>query len=148
MNLFREVLALVLLLCVTACSPAATPTLPETPLPVATGTTAAPTQTAVLDPTAETPPSGGGGGTGASQETIDQALAEVSNTTGVPVGELQVTAVEVVDFPNSALGCPMPDQMYLDVITPGYRIEVQAGEDLFDVGSTLDGSTMVVCPRS
>lgn len=108
-------------------------------------------ETPIVDPTPAAPPSGnagGGGGIGVSQALIDQALAEVSKNTGIPVAELEVTATEAVEWPSSALGCPMPGQMYLDVITPGFRIEVRAGEELFDVGTNLDGSALALCPRS
>ncbi len=117
--------------------------------PVATAIPA--TETAVLDPTPAAPPSGdagGGGANGVAQPLIDLALAEVANTTGIPVEELEVTATEAVEWPSSALGCPMPGQMYLDVITPGFRIEVQAGDERFDVGTNVDGSAIVVCPRA
>jgi hypothetical protein len=110
-----------------------------------------PTQTTVLDPTPAAPPSGnagGGGATGVNQPLIDQALAEVSATTGIPLEELEIVTTEAVEWPSSALGCPMPGQMYLDVITPGFRIEVRAGDELFDVGTNLDGSAFVVCPRN
>lgn len=144
-------LLLIALLFLVACGtvqPVSSPT-PDTIAPAATES--APTQTPVLDPTPEAPPSGnagGGGGSGVSQGIIDQALAEVATTTGLPVEELEVTAAEAVEWPSSALGCPMPGQAYLDVITPGFRIEVRAGDELFDVGTTLDGSAMAVCPRA
>lgn len=114
-----------------------------TPLP--------PTPTTVLDPTPAEPPSGnagGGGANGVEQAIVDLALAQVATTTGLPVEELEVTATEAVEWPSSALGCPMPGQAYLDVITPGYRIEVRAGDELFDVGTNLDGSAVAVCPRA
>ena len=29
------------------------------------------------------------------------------------------------DWPDSSLGCPRPDEFYLQVITPGYQIQVR-----------------------
>lgn len=114
-------------------------------------TPAVSTQVPVLDPTPAAPPSGdagAGGATGVAQPLVTEALAQVSKTTGIPIEELEITATEAVEWPNSALGCPTPGQMYLDVITPGFRIEIRAGDELFDVGTNLDGTAIAVCPRS
>lgn len=103
--------------------------------------------TSIPDPTPAAPPSGNAGGLGVSDAILEQALAQVAAQTGLPVEQLEVTATETVEWASSALGCPMPGQMYLDVITPGYRVEVRAGDELFDVGTNLDGSAFAVCPR-
>jgi hypothetical protein len=139
MKTIRKIVVALLMLALAACG---------TVQAVPTATVVALTQTPVLDPTPAAPPSGDAGGLGVSDAIIEQALAEVSQVTGVPAGDLEVTATETVEWSSSALGCPMPGQAYLDVITPGYRIEVRAGEELFDVGTNIDGTAFAVCPRA
>lgn len=53
-----------------------------------------------------------------------QALADEKD---VALAEVELVDVEPVVWPNSALGCPQPDAMYLQVLTPGYRVTVSAG---------------------
>jgi hypothetical protein len=45
----------------------------------------------------------------------------------LPADEIVVLAVEEVTWPNSGLGCPKPGMMYAQVLTPGYRVTLQAG---------------------
>jgi hypothetical protein len=37
-----------------------------------------------------------------------------------------LVASEATEWPDSGLGCPSPDALYLTVITPGYRITLEA----------------------
>lgn len=57
-------------------------------------------------------------------ERARQALAE---RLGLAQDEVTVSSVESVTWPDSALGCPAPDMMYLQVLTPGYRIVLEVG---------------------
>jgi len=43
---------------------------------------------------------------------------------GLAPDEVVVTGIEAVTWPDSSLGCGQPDQMYLQVLTPGYRISL------------------------
>ena len=54
---------------------------------------------------------------------IEQDLAEQLN---IKTDQIQVVSVEAVEWPDASLGCPKPGMMYAQVITPGYRIELQA----------------------
>ena len=63
------------------------------------------------------------------------------------VDESQITLVraEAVDWPDSSLGCPQPGMMYLQVITPGYRLVLAAGGVSVEY-HTDAGGRFVVCP--
>jgi hypothetical protein len=41
---------------------------------------------------------------------------------------LHILAVEAVNWPDAALGCPQPDMIYAAVITPGYRVVIATAD--------------------
>ena len=63
------------------------------------------------------------------------------------LAEAQITLVraEAVDWPDSSLGCPQPGMMYLQVVTPGYRLVLAAGGVSTEY-HTDAGGRFVVCP--
>ncbi len=75
----------------------------------------------------------------AAQPAVDAAVAEFAASAGVDTSEVQVVAVEPVTWPDSSLGCPQPGQSYLQVITPGFKVTLEAGEERA-VYHTNDGS--------
>ena len=54
---------------------------------------------------------------------IEQDLAEQLN---IETDQIQIVSVEAVEWPDASLGCPQPGMMYAQMITPGYRVELQA----------------------
>ncbi len=59
---------------------------------------------------------------------------------------LGVVDVEPVEWSDSALGCPQPGMMYMQVITPGFRVTLeQAGQRY--VLHTDGGRRAVHCPQ-
>jgi hypothetical protein len=63
----------------------------------------------------------------------DPARAMASRTSqdlaerlGIDVSAVEVVEVVGMDWPDSSVGCPDPDMGYLTVITPGYRIVLEA----------------------
>lgn len=51
----------------------------------------------------------------------------IARELGVPPSEVRVLRLEQRDWPDTSLGCPQPDTMYAQVITPGYLVEVEVG---------------------
>ncbi|MCO6450672.1 MAG: hypothetical protein J5I90_07760 [Caldilineales bacterium] len=50
----------------------------------------------------------------------------------VTPADVTVVEVEQIDWNDSSLGCPQPDYLYAQVITPGYKVTVEvAGETHF-----------------
>ncbi|MBA3531296.1 MAG: hypothetical protein H0T73_05165 [Ardenticatenales bacterium] len=74
-------------------------------------------------------------------------LEHVAAETGLDRETLTVSEVEAVEWPNAGLGCPQPEQMYIEVITPGYLLQVKSGEEVFKVHTNKDGSVIVICPK-
>lgn len=65
----------------------------------------------------------------AAQPWVDLARTDLAMRLDAPADGIRVQSVEAVEFPDSSLGVPAPDEVYLTVITPGYVIRlVTAGE--------------------
>jgi hypothetical protein len=86
---------------------------------------ATPAETPAQTP-AEAPTSGVG------SEAVALAVSRALATQrGISPSDVKVLSVEAVVWPDSSLGCPEPGQMYLQVLTPGYRVAAEvAGERL------------------
>ncbi len=69
--------------------------------------------------------------------TLEEALAlakeTVATQTGIAEAAIEVVNAVAVRWPDSSLGCPQKGMMYLQVITPGYRILLRAGGEEYDV---------------
>jgi hypothetical protein len=56
------------------------------------------------------------------------------------VGDVSIIEIEFRDFSDSSLGCPQPGMMYTQVITPGYRVILEAGGIEYDYRLSRRGS--------
>jgi hypothetical protein len=82
-----------------------------------------------------------------SQPMIDRATAQLAQKLGVAASAISLKSLESIEWPDGSLGCPQPDVMYLQVITPGYKIVLTAqGSDY--VYHTDTNRQVVLCePR-
>ncbi len=161
---------LMLVLLLTACggaapepenTPAETPGEPaETPTePATTQPTEQPypypspvRPTAVPYPEPERPTSAGAyptpdtGGAENSQTVQARARAALAQHLGVEPDTLTLSSSEEREWADTSLGCPAPDTMYLQVITPGYLLLFTAGDDQeYPVHTDESGDIMVLC---
>jgi hypothetical protein len=74
-------------------------------------------------------------------EQARQALAERLD---VPVEDVTVESSEEVTWPDASLGCPNPDMMYAQVLTPGFRIVLVAGGESYTYHGDATGQ-LVLC---
>ncbi len=79
-----------------------------------------------------------------AQQAVLAAKRDMASRLGVPIEEVRVVQVEAVEWPDASLGCPEPGKMYIQVITPGYRIVLQAAGKTFEY-HTDRGSRAVLC---
>jgi hypothetical protein len=77
-----------------------------------------------------------------------QVLEQLAAQTGLALDSFTVSDVTEQEWPNAGLGCPQPDQSYIEVITPGYQFTIQGGDETFDVRTNADGSAIVICDES
>jgi hypothetical protein len=146
----RKVASALLLLALTACGSAAT----GTDSTGASTPAASPAPSAVASPAASAPmPSMSGEltapeGSAASGDSsaVDlkgsQMLAAKLNTSA---DTLKLVSKEQTEWSDSSLGCPDPATMYMQVITPGWKLTYNDGARDYDVRSNQDGSLMVWC---
>ena len=59
---------------------------------------------------------------------------------------ITVKEVRAVEWPDSSLGCPQPDQFYMQMMTPGHKITLQAKGKLYYVHQGQD--RLIVCPKA
>jgi hypothetical protein len=56
---------------------------------------------------------------------IETVKKDLGQRLDVSAGAIELARIEEVMWPDASLGCPQPDQMYAQVITPGYRIQLR-----------------------
>lgn len=75
----------------------------------------------------------------APSEILDLILANATERSGVSQDRLVVIRDEFVEWSDGSLGCPEPGMLYPQVITPGYWVVVDAGEQRLDYRATDQG---------
>lgn len=70
---------------------------------------------------------------------------DLEKRSSLPASSFQISGYDMQTFPNSALGCPDPGLNYLQVLTPGYVIRVEAGGKTYDYRSNLAGTHVILC---
>jgi hypothetical protein len=83
-----------------------------------------------------------GGGDDARRLAIDLLARELHCTPA----DIVIVELSPVTWPNSALGCPKPGMMYLQVLTPGYRVRLAHGKHEYIV-HTDRGHRAIRCPQ-
>jgi hypothetical protein len=58
-----------------------------------------------------------------------------------------IQSIEPVTWPDASLGCPQPGMAYAQVLTPGFRVIVEAGGEVYEAHTDM-GSTIVICEES
>jgi hypothetical protein len=79
------------------------------------------------------------------ENNIQQAVEQVLEKEKGITGEVTVVDYEEVDWPDSSLGCPQPDMAYAQVITPGYKVIVEAEGKQYDVRINESSMNGIIC---
>jgi hypothetical protein len=66
------------------------------------------------------------------QKLIALATEDLAKRFSVTADQIQFTAAAEAAWPDSSLGCPKPGSSYLQVLTPGYLIRLQALDRTFE----------------
>ena len=89
------------------------------------------------EPTAaETPPQAQEDST--LSRLVERAREDLVQTAGADSGEITLVSTEEVEWGDTSLGCPHPDEMYAQMITPGYFIVLQSGGNTYDYHTGAD----------
>ena len=82
--------------------------------------------------------------TPAEARVLEMAKQELAQRTGIDPSRIVVRRVEAVEWRDSSLGCPTPGKAYAQVITPGYRIVLEAQGQSYELHSD-QGTRVVLC---
>ncbi len=64
---------------------------------------------------------------------VDAARADLATRIGADAAAAaEIAVAEGVTWPDGSLGCPMPGEMYVQVLTPGYRLVFDADGVRYD----------------
>ena len=66
------------------------------------------------------------------QDIVLRARRDLARRLGVSENEIGEESVESADFPDAALGAPVKDDMSAQVITPGWRIRLNAQGESYE----------------
>ena len=72
---------------------------------------------------------------------VERAKEDLMQTAGADSDEITLVSTEEVEWGDTSLGCPHPDEMYAQMITPGYFIVLESGGNTYDyhTGTDPDG---------
>ncbi len=79
-------------------------------------------------------------------QSIDLAKQDLAKRKGIATDRISVVTVTAVQWPTSALGCPQPGTMYSQIVTPGYRILLEADGVTYEY-HTDQGERAVYCAK-
>lgn len=74
----------------------------------------------------------------ALQGLIQKSREDLAQRLSISMAQISLVEVTEVEWSDSSLGCPQPDMAYLEVITPGYRILLQADATVYEYHSNKD----------
>ena len=75
---------------------------------------------------------------------VTRAIDDLAATTGVDPASITLVSIEPVEWRDSSLGCPQPDMMYAQMLTPGYRIVLSTGDETVEYHTATDPDGPVV----
>jgi hypothetical protein len=75
---------------------------------------------------------------------LDLAVKNLAEKLGIIPGNIEVSKVVAVDWPDASLGCPQKGVLYIQLITPGYNIILEAGGNTYNY-HTDKGERVVLC---
>jgi len=58
-------------------------------------------------------------------------IFHLSKHLDIPKSQITLLSIKPTNWPDTSLGCPKPGMMYAQVITPGFRIELEVGEERY-----------------
>lgn len=120
-SILFQILLFVGMFLLSACSQVAAPTAKNEATP-------SPTEGNVIEMTATSPTPADPG----LQNLIEKAKTDLAQRLAVPVNEILLLQAESVTWPDASLGCPQEGMLYAQVLTPGYLIRFQYGNQVFE----------------
>ena len=76
-------------------------------------------------------------------ELLDAIRADLGKRLGIETKDLEPVRAESVNWNDGSLGCPKPDQVYTQAITPGYHIVFEIDDTSYDYRAKRNGFFML-----
>lgn len=135
-------------LTLTACGASSPSTAQPTPGASAPGSTAPPELTAAPLPTGVPAATAEATAAVAESPLTAEARRQLAQQLGVDEQQLTLQSASAQEWPDSSLGCPAADQVYAQVIVPGFLLTFGDGSQTYEVHSDANGATMVLCENT
>jgi hypothetical protein len=76
---------------------------------------------------------------------LEAALDDAAHRTSMERSQIEVVSAAAVTWSDGSAGCPAPGMMYTQALVPGYRIVLQAGEQVLNYHAGRSGAPKY-CP--
>ncbi len=86
------------------------------------------------------------GGLPEAQPLVERVVRDLAERLQISTDEITVVQVEEKMWRDSSLGCPQPGQMYLQVITPGYLIVLEAQGQQYSYHTGTEANFILCTP--
>ncbi len=118
-------------------APQATVAAEATPLPATKAPVTAVAEAVASEKPEMTPPA-------EAKRAVQLAKEDLAQNEGITVDAIRLVSVESVQWSDTSLGCPEPDMVYAQVITPGYLVKLEAKGQEYEY-HTDEGRFVVLC---
>jgi len=81
-----------------------------------------------------------------AEDQVALAVEDLARRLDIPREQIRVLKVERVEWGDTSLGCPQPGKMYAQVVTPGYRVSLEAKGKTYEYHTDLDRH-VVLCEK-
>ena len=79
-----------------------------------------------------------------AERAVQLAREDLAQRLNLSPDATRLVSVEAVDWPDTSLGCPQPGMMYAQVITPGFKVVLEAAGEEYEY-HTDEGRFVVLC---
>jgi hypothetical protein len=80
-------------------------------------------------------------------QAVLEAANRLSEELGISVEEIEIVEFEQVEWPDACLGIPQEGQACAQVITPGFRVELEVNGQQYEFRSDETGTLIVQSPQ-
>ena len=77
-----------------------------------------------------------------AEKAVEQAKIDLAQRKGIAKEKIVLIRVDDVDWPDTSLGCPEPGKVYAQVITPGYKILLSDGQEEYEYHSDKENNVV------
>ena len=72
------------------------------------------------------------------QDLIEKTKEDLAQRLSISITQITLVEATEVEWSDSSLDCPRPEMAYMQVITPGYRILLEADTQVYEYHSNRD----------